>query len=78
MIRIQGNHQHKSKMFLIFRILAQILRLSNINIFYDLGSLMNTNDHICIDNDNDDEDKLMLNSIDIYMLINYIYIILLH
>lgn len=28
---------------------------------------MNTNDHICIDNDNDDEDKLMLNSIYIYI-----------
>lgn len=60
MIRIQGNHQHKSKMFLIFRILAQILRLSNINIFYDLDSLMNTINHICIDNDNDDEDKLKI------------------
>ena len=34
---------------------------------------MNTINHIYIDNDNDDEDKLMLNSIYIYMLINYIY-----
>jgi hypothetical protein len=32
---------------------------------------MNTINHIYIDND--DEDKLMLNSIYIYMLINYIY-----
>lgn len=51
----------------MIRILAQILRLSNINIFYDLDSLMNTINHICIDNDNDDEDKLMLNSIYIYV-----------